>query len=246
VSKIEIYRQELQKVSDWEPYLLANSGLPGPRGNLELAHAVFEEGNNDIFERFLRFTPDKAPVNAPEEFLHFCGVFGQGKYLSKTADIIWDRLSVYAGDPRWRTREAVAMALQAYGDRDIGDLIEKMEIWAKGNHFQQRAAAAGLCEPRLLKRSENAERVLGIMDTITRSLISSFDRKEESFKVLRQALGYCWSVAVAAIPTHGKIIMEKWFICPDKDIRYIMKDNLSKNRLVKLDAAWVERWKQEI
>lgn len=246
VSKIEIYRQELKQLADWEPYLRSNSGLPGPRGNLELAQAVFEEGNFELLERLLRYTPDIAPVNSPEEFLHFCGVFGQGKYLSKTSDVIWDRLKEYAGDSRWRTREAVAMALQAYGDRDVDDLIEKMGGWAVGNRFQQRAVAAGLCEPRLLKQADRAEKVLGILDIITQSLISGTDRREDSFKVLRQALGYCWSVAVASLPAQGKSTIEKWMKCTDQDIRYIMKDNLSKNRLIKMDAAWVACWSQEI
>jgi hypothetical protein len=64
--------------------------------------------------------------------------------------------------------------------------------------------------------------------------------KDESFKVLRQGMGYCWSVAVAALPDVGKPMMEKWLSSPDQDVRWIMKENLKKNRLVKMDADWVE------
>ena len=36
--------------------------------------------------------------------------------------------------------------------------------------------------------------------------------------------------------------MEKWLVSPDPDIRWIMRENLKKNRLVRMDAAWVARW----
>jgi len=65
MSKIEIYREKLRQLKDWEPFLLRESGLPGPRGNIELAQAVADEGNEELFEHFLTFTPDKAPVNSP-------------------------------------------------------------------------------------------------------------------------------------------------------------------------------------
>jgi hypothetical protein len=64
--------------------------------------------------------------------------------------------------------------------------------------------------------------------------------KDESFKVLRQGMGYCWSVAIAALPETGKTIMEKWLSSPDSDIRWMMKENLKKNRLIKMDGNWVK------
>jgi hypothetical protein len=35
--------------------------------------------------------------------------------------------------------------------------------------------------------------------------------------------------------------MENWFSHDDKDVRWIMKENLKKKRLARLDAEWVER-----
>ena len=32
--------------------------------------------------------------------------------------------------------------------------------------------------------------------------------------------------------------MEHWLVSPDPDIRWIMRENLKKNRLVQMDAAW--------
>ena len=46
-------------------------------------------------------------------------------------------------------------------------------------------------------------------------------------------------MAVAALPDVGKPLMEKWLGSDDPDIRWIMRENLKKNRLAKMDAAWV-------
>ena len=73
MSKINDYRQVLKKLDDWPPFLLKNSGLPGPRGNLELAQVVAEDGSKQQFEQFLSF---QAKENTPEVFLVFCGVVG--------------------------------------------------------------------------------------------------------------------------------------------------------------------------
>jgi hypothetical protein len=146
-----------------------------------------------------------------------------------------------ASDPRWRIREAVAMALQRWGDADMPGLLVAMGDWAAGNPLEQRAAAAALCEPRLLKDPEHAAGVLRILDEITTSIPQVTDRKSDAFKTLRQGLAYCWSVAVAALPDAGKPLMEKWLASPDPDIRWIMRENLRKNRLAKMDATWVSR-----
>ncbi len=106
----------------------------------------------------------------------------------------------YASDPRWRIREAVAMALQRLGEADMGRLISEMRDWAQGTPLEQRAAAAALCEPRLLGQAKHARAVLSILDRITASIERVDNRLSEDFLTLRKGLGYCWSVAVAALP----------------------------------------------
>ena len=96
------------------------------------------------------------------------------------------------------------MALQRWGDADMDALLAAMTDWAAGNPWEQRAAAAALCEPRLLKQPEHAAAVLRILDEITASIPQVTDRKSDAFKTLRQGLGYCWSVAVAALPDDGQ------------------------------------------
>jgi HEAT repeat protein len=245
MSKIEDYRQTLRALDDWEPFLLRESGLPGPRGNLELAHAVAEEGDAALFEHLRSFDAERAPTNSPYEFLAFCGVLGLGKLLAQGQRAALEELRVYASDPRWRVREAVAQALQTYGDADMGGLVGAMKAWSRGSPLEQRAAAAALCEPRLLVEPAQVEQVLGILDRITASLLEIGDRKSAAFQALRKGLAYCWSVAVAAHPEAGKPLMEKWLASDDRDVRWIMKENLKKNRLARMDAAWVARWQQE-
>ena len=144
----------------------------------------------------------------------------------------------HATDLRWRLREGVAMALQHLGDADMDALLAEVERWT-GGPLEQRAAAAGVCEPRLLHDPAHAARVLGILDAITASIPAMTDRRSDAFKTLRQGLGYCWSVAVAALPSAGKPLMDKWLAHPDADIRWIMRENLKKTRLERMDAEWV-------
>ena len=227
----------MQTLKDWVPFLKKNSGLPGPRGNLELAYAVAEEGNENQFNHFLTF---HAEENTPELFVVFCGVVGLGR-LAASQPELFNRLREYASDPRWRIREALPTGLQLTGDQAMDLLLREMKIWAKGNWYEKRAAAATLAEPRLLKQPKHARQVLQILDKITASMEVDDDRKDESYKVLRQGMGYCWSVAVAALPDAGKPMMEKWLTSEDKDILWIMKENLKKNRIVKMDADWVKK-----
>jgi hypothetical protein len=237
MSKIEDYQQTLRTLNDWGPFLKKNSGLPGPRGNLELAHVVAEIGDQKQFERFLS---SDAKENTPEVFLVFCGIMGLGK-LAATQPALFARLREYASDTRWRIREAVATGLQLTGDQDMAMLLSEMKKWIKGNWYEKRAAAAALAEPRLLKQAKYAKQVLQILDTITESMETDDKHKDESYKVLRQGMAYCWSVAVVAAPEIGKPLMEKWLVSIDKDVRWMMKENLKKNRLLKMDANWVKQ-----
>ncbi|MGA2488845.1 MAG: hypothetical protein ABSF99_01465, partial [Anaerolineales bacterium] len=141
------YREKLKTLQDWEPYLLQESGLPGPRGNLELAQVVADAGSRELFEHFLVYTPDVAPVNDPHEFLAFCGVVGLGRLLAEGDEKVLDQLRPYASDLRWRLREGVAMALQRLGKRNMHSLLSAMETWSEGNWLEKRAAAAALAEP---------------------------------------------------------------------------------------------------
>jgi hypothetical protein len=230
----------LRTTSDLEAFLLAESGLPGPRGNLELAQACALELPTNTLGRFLKYTPQRAPANTPHEFLAFCGVLGLGAPAARGDERAWQRLQQLAGDPRWRLREAVAMALQYVGRSDMAMLLSRMRVWLGGPPLVQRALAAGLCEPDLLTRERDVAHVLRFLARITAQFVKP-KPKDDDRLVLRQALGYCWSVAVAAQPTIGKPAFERLIPPASPDVRWIVKENLGKHRLARMDAAWVAR-----
>jgi hypothetical protein len=239
MTKIEEYRETLRQIEDWDEFLLSQSGLPGPRGNIELAQAAALEGDERRFADWLSYTAEIAPTNTPGEFLAFCGVLGMGKLLAEGRREMFALLRQYANDPRWRTREAVAMALQNLGRHGFDALIAEMHIWAKGTPLEKRAAAAALCEPDLLQDHPHTAQVLDILNEITRSIEQITERRAEAFIALRKGLGYCWSVAIAAYPRAGKPLLESWLSSRDADIRWILRENLQKKRLERMDAAWV-------
>lgn len=246
MTKASEYRIILQELDQWDAYLLKESGLPGPRGNIELAQVVADEGNRQLFQRYIAYTAAEAPTNSPYEFLAFCGVVGLGRLLAEGDHGLLKILRRCASDPRWRIREAVAMALQRLGDVDMERLISAMREWGQGTSLEQRATAAALCEPRLLGQALDACAVLEILDQITAGIEQADKRRSEEFLTLRKGLGYCWSVAVVALPEEGKALMDKWLVKPDKDVRWIMKENLKKARLARMDAAWVQKWRDKI
>jgi hypothetical protein len=246
MSKVDEYRQQLKSLDDWDAYLLAESRLPGSRANIELARVVAKEGDEALFERLLSFDAGLAPANTPGEYLAFCGTLGQGRLLAEGRVDALERLRACANDPRWRVREAAAMALQRWGAVDMDALLNEMASWSAGSLLERRAAAAALCEPSLLRVAKQAGRVLDVLDTITASLEFALDRKSEDFRALRKGLGYCWSVAVAAQPEGGKKRFERWLASADPDVCWVMKQNLKKKRLERMDSAWVRACQESL
>jgi len=178
--------------------------------------------------------------------LAFCGILGLGRLLAEGKVEYLGKLRILASDPRWRVREGVAMALQRFGRADIETLLGEMFVWSKGNFLERRAAVAAICEPDLLRSGDYSDQVFELLSEITESLRRVEDRKNDGFIALRKALGYCWSVAVYEYPQPGKAIMEGWFSERNKDIRWVMKQNLKKNRLQRLDRIWVAEWSNRL
>jgi hypothetical protein len=231
LSKVDQYRTTLRGLasSDWDRYLNRNSGLPGPRGNLELAWAVAEEA---VPSRIRRYAASE------DEYLGTCGAIGLGRLLADGDETTLDELHRLAADRRWRVREGVAMALQRLGDVDRKRMLTFAELWSRDpSWLVKRAAIAGVCEPRLLDNASVVRRVLGILNRVTKAVGSALpdQRRLDDFRVLRQALGYCWSVAIAALPDAGFDRFEGWSGSDDPDVKWIMRENLKKSRLRKAD-----------
>ena len=238
--RVAEYREKLKDLDSWDAYLLQESRLPGPRANLELAFAVAQVGSEDQLLHYAGLDAVAAPANTPDEFLAVCGVLGLGYLVARGEGEHFATLRRSASDPRWRIREAVALGLQEVGRVAMDHLLALMEEWSTGTALVRRAVVATLCEPCLLADREHARRIVEILDRITVSVLNEQDRRSAEFKVLRKGLAYGWSVAVAAQPAIGKPRMEWWMASPDPDIRWIMKQNLKKKRLTRMDEAWVE------
>jgi len=40
--------------------------------------------------------------------------------------------------------------------------------------------------------------------------------------------------------------MERWFECQDRDVRWVMVQNLKKKRLERVDPEWVAEWRRRL
>jgi hypothetical protein len=233
-------------------YLLSHSDLPGRRANLELAAAfgdvvegyAEQERLWELVKSLAAIPCDEAPVNTPGAFLPFCGAMGIGAIGSVAAThfaAALDTLKPLANDPRWRMREAVCFGLQRMLARRSQDTLAALEGWIEdGSLLELRAAAATVAEPTLLKDAETARSALRLHRDIMARLLEMPDRKSEPFKTLRQGLGYTLSVVVQAVPQEGFEFLAQIAASADPDVRWIVKQNLKKNRLVKQFPAEVE------
>jgi hypothetical protein len=224
-------------VKNFTEYLLEESRLPGPRANLELAFAYAIDGEIQQFKEYADIDAVKAPQNTKMEFLAFCGTLGLWYHLDEAPEGI-QVLRRNASDPRWRVREAVALGLQKWGSDHPTSMLDLMSEWAKGPFLEKRAVVATLCEPNLLISIDQVSMVFELLDYITSSVEDAMI-KDDGFKALRKALGYGWSVAVTTHPSIGKPHMERWVGIGNRDIRWVMKQNLMKKRLLRMNEEWV-------
>jgi hypothetical protein len=270
MNKREKYKQDLIELLDQvletgeaapiKDYIAANSNLPGPRGNLELAQAwgeVVEAYAGPAAEKLwylcvelVNISADEAPVNDPKELIPFCGAVGIGaigSVLPEFFDQSINMLKVLANDSRWRMREAVPMGLTKLMTRRSRDTLQTLAAWTVvGSLLELRAVAAGVAEPALLKNKEVASTALELHKNIFKRVLKIEARKTEDFRVLKKALGYTLSVVVKASPQPGFIYMAQLVDTQDRDVQWIVKENLKKNRLVKNFPEEVATIKQRL
>jgi hypothetical protein len=241
-------------------YIASNSNLPGPRGNLELAEAfadligqyATEKGDRlwELCTKIAEMSAEEAPVNDPRELIPFCGAVGMGALGAACPTLfakVMTKLRVSANDPRWRMREAVPMALQRLIAAHPQRTLNALEQWAaEGSPLEMRAAAAGVAEPTLLRNDKSAQAALELHKAIFERMAEFDDRKSEEFKSLRKGLGYTLSVVVQALPEEGFAFMHRLVAAQDKDVLWIVKENLKKNRLAKNFPTQVESIKSSL
>lgn len=238
-------------------YLIINSNLPGRRANLELANAfgdtiigVYNLNTKDVWnlcKDMSEMEYKEDDKNSSEEFIPFCGLIGIGAISSISSFYFSDGLLILknaAKDKRWRIREAVAMGLQKILLNNNKKIINELKEWiTEKDYYIWRAVLAGLAEPEIVKDKEVAIKSLEIHKQILKQISVIEDRRSESFKKLRQALGYTLSVVVEQIPQEGFEYVNKLAKKDDKDITWVVKTNLKKNRLLKKYPKEVEKIK---
>jgi hypothetical protein len=194
--------------------LSANSGLPGPRANLALAERFADLGDLPLAREL---------AASDDEYLAMCGVVA----LTDPAELL-----PFASDSRWRIREMVARSLQRTAKVRPEMFRATVAEWARsGDPLVQRAAVAAVCEPPLLKDPVNAALAVETCDVVTAAFLRRSDRQSDDERVLRKALGYGWSVAVAAMPHPGLERFVALEALHDPDARWITAENRKKARM---------------
>jgi hypothetical protein len=231
------------EIDEWPVYLAAHSGLPGPRANLTLVQAFGDVAEAATVIEY---------AGRPDEYLALCGTAALGRLLGEDDGRIESFLRARAADARWRVREGVAMALQTLGDRDPSALFDLADRWLKqetatatatdaASLLTLRAVAAGVAEPRLVKGEAAALAGQNILNRIMELLVAVpiGERRSEGFRVLQKALGYCWSVVVPGAPGPGFDALERWARSGDPAAAQIVRVNLTKTRLRRVDPVRV-------
>jgi hypothetical protein len=67
-------------------------------------------------------------------------------------------------------------------------------------------------------------------------------------RTLRGMEPAAWDAFLLAecLPGEGRAYLERWLDCRDPDVRWIVRANLRKGRLKRLDPAWVARCVQTV
>ena len=234
------------RLGELRSLLESNSGLPGPRANLELGYTFassvaalhLQEWQWQFLVESASTGADKAPENTPSVYLVFCALLALGTLYGTGLPRPRRRAALSAiksaaSDTRWRVREACAMALQRIGEQDAEELRTVVTEWMEGASFlEMRAIAAGLAHPPILDKKMSAfslEISRRILTALSRAEPAA--RRQEPFKVLRQGMGYALSVFVAHAPAEGFTVMRKTAAVRDRDLAWIIRENLKKKRL---------------
>jgi hypothetical protein len=220
--------------------LLKNSGLPGPRGNLELLHTFAENAAESEIDECLSYYTDSLK-NSPEEFVVMCGVVALCIHNKDDIKGTLSTIRGYASHGSWRIRESVAIGIQEIAENQMRVIIDNLWKWMDGNDLEKRAIIAALCEPKLLIDPAEIIEVLEMLARITIEFEPITGRLSDNQTSLRKTLGYGWSVAIVSLPKEGKIAFEKIARSDNRHIQWIVIENLKKKRLSIMDKKWVDK-----
>jgi len=228
-----------------QDFLERNSALPGPRANLELAHAFAQFASTQptaaadtMLLAWAGRSAEEAPFGGRGEFIPFVAVFALGVRVADPGarDRCLAAISMAAHDTRWRLREAAAIALQILGERDSTTLRHLAAKWVGNDPWHLRAAMVGLSHPPLLTEPATLALAWSATDramALVRAPGNDGPPDVAALRSLSQALAFVPSVLVAAAPDEGFRRLARWADYPDIASKKLVMANLRKARLAK-------------
>ncbi|MBX3216420.1 MAG: hypothetical protein KF850_30560 [Labilithrix sp.] len=149
------------KSADLYRQLELQSGLPGPRVNLNLGLAFAFEcarlgaRSDELAYAMANLPPDEARGASGKEFVSMCGVLAIGARAAGAKErAVRDRalalLEERADDVRFRVRDAVPLALASLGGAMKGELVARVEPWMD-RYFHATAVIRALADPAWLE-----------------------------------------------------------------------------------------------
>ena len=225
--------------------LTDRSGIPGPRANLELAVHFAEEAAEraavepapwwDLCRGLADLSARRAPAGDPAEFVAYCGTVGAAAVACVVGERIAEALELArasAGDPRWRMREAAALALRRLllGRREP-TLAALLRFVDGGRALDMRAVVVAVADPAVLAVPELAEAAVDLHRQVLRRLLAATARDTTATRVLRQALGFSLATLATALPDEGFAMLRGLIETHDPDGVWIVRENLRRAEL---------------
>lgn len=238
-------------------YLEENSGLPGPRGNLELAFTFgdfcreyAEKYRKEVWDMCLQFSESEILdlKDDPSVFTPFCGILGLGAAGSLSGQRCrkaFKQLRPLSSHSNWRIREAVPKAINSMLFTQTDVVLDEIRGWiGEDNWLPMRSVAAGMIESGKIADETLARQALELHHEILIKVHENFRQKDDAFTALRKGLAFTLSVAVMSLPGPGFELMRSLLKLGDSNIEWIIRENLKKSRLLKNFPAEVAELKK--
>jgi hypothetical protein len=236
-------------VSDCSPepltaFLITNSGLPGPRGNLALA----AEASRLIARHWAAkggFLRDLIVgwSTSGDEYLMFVAHSAIGHVLSSNpGEEDWAIPILYEANfsPLWRAREGVTFALEALLEDKADFALRLIDSWCSSRDpVVIRNSIVALAHPTQLRRNRTQLDALEWYNGVGMEIVAEEVQPEDDTKMLAKSLGFTLSVAAEADEAYLDEF-DGWIGSPVKAWRPIIRENLNKVRIKKKYPGRVE------
>ena len=225
-------------------FLIANSGLPGPRGNLTLAAEASRLIARDwIAKRGFLKCLIVGWSTSGDEYLMFVAHSAIGHILSSNSgEEDWAVPILYEANfsKLWRAREGVTFALEALLENRADLALRLIEEWCKSQDpIVVRNSIVALAHPTQLRRNRVQLDALERYNGIGMEMVAKPKNAGDDVKMLAKSLGFTLSVAAEADEDY-LAQFEKWIDGNVKVWRTIIRENLTKARIAKKYPESVE------